>query len=89
MSVTETGATVSTAPSATATNTTTTTMVVGGNNRAPPTLNLLVQPYVMWKKDIQIWKLLTNTPGDKHGLHVHMSLDNKYKSFVNLSVEEY
>ena len=58
------------------------------SNRAPPTMNLEKQPYTMWKKDIQIWQVLTSMPKNKHGLDVYMSLDAKYKAFVNLKIEE-
>ena len=57
-------------------------------NRAPPTMKLESQPYMMWKKDVQIWQALTTLPKSKQGLDVYMSLDSKYKAFVGLSVEQ-
>ena len=54
--------------------------------RAPPVLNLEVQSYVMWKKDVEIWRLLTTLPANKQGLELYMSLEQKYKAFINLPV---
>ena len=56
--------------------------------RAPPVLKLEVQSYVMWKRDVEIWKLLTSLPANKQGLDLYMSLDQKFKAFVNLPVSE-
>jgi hypothetical protein len=58
------------------------------SHRAPPPLKLDVQPYLMWKKDIEIWQLLTSLPTEKQGLDLYVSLEQKYKAFVNLSVAE-
>ena len=55
--------------------------------RAPPALKLEVQSYVMWRKDVEIWCLLTSLPAEKQGLELYMSLDQKFKAFVNLSVQ--
>ena len=57
-------------------------------HRAPPPLKLDVQPYLMWKKDVEIWQLLTSMSKEKQGLDLYMSLEQKYKQFVNLSVTE-
>ena len=34
-------------------------------HRAPPPLKLDVQPYLMWKKDVEIWQLLTSMSKEK------------------------
>ena len=57
-------------------------------HRAPPPLKLELQPYLMWKKDVEIWQLLTSMSQEKQGLDLYMSLEQKYKQFVNLSVAE-
>ena len=49
-------------------------------HRAPPVLNLELQSYVMWRKDIGIWQLLTSLPKNKQGLDLYMSLKQSYKS---------
>ena len=58
------------------------------SHRAPPLLKLDSQPYLMWKKDVEIWQLLTSLPAEKRGLDLYVSLEQKYKAFVNLSVAE-
>ena len=58
------------------------------HNRAPPPLKLELQPYLMWKKDVQIWQLLTSLSKEKQGLELYMSLELKYKQFVNLTISE-
>ena len=79
---------VSSGSSATPTAATTVTTMATHVNRAPPTMKLESQPYMMWKKDVQIWQALTTLPKCKQGLDVYMSLESKYKAFVGLSVDE-
>ena len=58
------------------------------SHRTPPPLKLDFQPYLMWKKDVEIWQILTSLPKEKQGLDLYMSLEQKYKQFVNLTVQE-
>ena len=68
--------------------TTNTTVMITKVHRAPPVLNLDVQSYVMWKKDVEIWQLLTSLPKNKQGLELYISLKQKYKAFIALTIDE-
>ena len=68
--------------------TTVTTMATTHVHRAPPQMKLDSQPYMLWKKDVQIWEALTSLPKCKQGLDVYMSLETKYKDFVGLSIAQ-
>ena len=57
-------------------------------HRAPPPMKLENQPYMLWKKDVQIWQALTSLPKNKQGLDVYMSLESRYKDFVGLSIQQ-
>ena len=57
-------------------------------HRAPPAMKLETQPYMLWKKDVQIWQALTSLPKNKQGLDVYMSLESRYKDFVGLSIQQ-